>query len=137
MENKRTSTYFLFSDMEPIPFKYVHPLQLKKVKQLSKIKFPTYVKYLMLFGSSLDLTCTQGSDLDLYFIVDEGFQNSIESIIELHGLCSLVHRHFDLLISSEDEFYESSDSINSVEHRILERGAIIYEREKECKTYSA
>ncbi|MDR1540992.1 MAG: hypothetical protein LBU32_23935 [Clostridiales bacterium] len=137
MDKVEISTYYLFSEHETTPFKYVHPLKLNKVKQLSEMEFPSYVKYLILFGSSLDLSCTQASDIDLYFIVDEGYEYCSDTIIELHKLCSNVQSRFDLLVSNEKEFFESSMNVNSVQRKILERGAIIYERKKEFEDNSA
>jgi len=86
---------------------------------------PTYIDYIILFGSSLNLTCTPMSDIDLYVISSDN-----KSAYEyLYKRCKLLKIKADILVSDTISFMEEALDINTVERQVLNQGVVIYEKE--------
>ena len=51
------------------PYRYIHPYQQQNVKTLCEKTFDG-IEYVIIFGSSVNLTCHQHSDLDVCVIGD-------------------------------------------------------------------
>ena len=119
--------YYIFNPGEPHPYKYIHPLKVKKIRALLSQEAPDIVEKIYLFGSSLNLTCKTESDIDLYFITREG---DVEDGDIIHPFCQRIRGRVDILFNTENFFNELSIGLNSVEREILQGGLCIYEKTK-------
>jgi predicted nucleotidyltransferase len=116
--------YYSFSPKLEEPFSLVHPLKTKELMQLVGTDMPCYIDLIILFGSSLDLTCTPYSDVDLYIISDK----KKESHEFVYKRCKELKIKADILSADTESFMEDALDINSIEREILESGLVIYEK---------
>jgi len=117
--------YYHFNPQHPEPFSFIHPLQVKSVMALVDENFPEYIDCVFLFGSSLDLTCSPYSDVDLYVLSAE----NKEAYAYLYNRCKVLKIKADILCGNYESFIEDALDINSIERQVLERGVVIYEKE--------
>ena len=118
-------SFYTFNPEYPEPFSLIHPLKLKHIKALVNEVFPSYIDAVILFGSSLDLTCTPFGDIDLYVISDEN-KRAYEFF---HKKCKALKLKADILVSDTQNFMEEALDINAIERQILKQGVVIYEKE--------
>ena len=116
--------FYNFNPELPEPLNVIHPLQIKAVQQLINCDIPSDIKYIILFGGSLDLTCHPYSDLDLYVISENSDRMDVYE--RMHKICKGLKKRFDILVSSEAEFCESAREFGTVENRVLETGVCIF-----------
>jgi predicted nucleotidyltransferase len=115
---------YIFSPELPAPYRYIHPLKLKKVSAMLNQPIPDYVERIYLFGSSLDLTCQPDSDIDLYFITQSGDPDEYDA---LHAVFT-VAKPVDVLIDSPEGFAALANENDTVEHTVSTWGLCIYEK---------
>ena len=120
--------YYDFNPSLPEPLKLIHPLQLSGVRQLLTNKFPDFIDSIFLFGSSLDVTCDVKSDLDLYVNTSDPDQETVYRY--MHGICQVLPRPFDIIVSTEVDFKNEMVKIGTVESRILQKGVVLYAKDK-------
>ena len=117
--------YYAFNPKYPEPFSLIHPLKVKQVQELVSDAMPAYVDLVILFGSSLDLTCSPFADVDLYVISDDE-KGAYEFF---HKRCKALKIKADILVSDKYGFMEEALDINAVERQILKQGVVVYEKE--------
>lgn len=120
--------FYNFNPDLPEPFNLIHPFQLKSVQKLLSTDIPDIIDAIILFGSSLDLTCHLYSDLDLY-ILSEHFDR-MEVYEKMHKICRSLKKRFDILVSNEADFLDSALDFGSIENSIMKKGVCIYAKEK-------
>lgn len=98
------------------PFKncmFVHPLQQKKVSELLEVlKQNNNVKFVALFGSSVQTSCHVNSDVDIYVHLDK----------EESGL---LKKSFDFPIDLWTNFMADK----RLKTEIAKKGVLVYERD--------
>ena len=117
--------YYTFNPKYPEPFSLIHPLKAKYVMALVDESMPAHIDCIILFGSSLDLTCSPMGDVDLYVISS----SNKESYEYLYKRCKALNIKADILVSDTVTFMEESLDINTVERQVLDRGVVVYEKE--------
>ncbi len=116
-----------FNPQLPEPFKCIHPLQLNKVKRFLDFQFPKAVRYIILFGSSVKLTCSTWSDLDFYIIHEElDDEENDELINEMHQHKRRLSLPCDFLYATLDEFRQLYKQKGNVEYDAYNEGVFIY-----------
>ncbi|MCL1877308.1 MAG: nucleotidyltransferase domain-containing protein [Defluviitaleaceae bacterium] len=118
-------SFYTFKPEYPEPFSLIHPLKVEQIRALASEDMPNCIDTVILFGSSLDLTCTPISDVDLYVLCDD----EKKSYAHLHKLCKALKIKADILTSDAETFMEEALDINSVERQVLNQGVVIYEKE--------
>jgi len=118
-------SFYTFNPQYPEPFSLIHPLKVKQIQELVNCALPAYIDLVILFGSSLDLTCSPFGDIDLYVISDDkkgayGF---------FHKRCKALKMKADILVSDKHAFMEEALDINAIERQILRQGVVVYEKE--------
>ncbi|MCL2188636.1 MAG: nucleotidyltransferase domain-containing protein [Defluviitaleaceae bacterium] len=116
--------FYTFNPNFPEPFSLIHPLKVNLVIELVEETPPEYVQFVILFGSSLDLTCTPLGDIDLYVISEED-KNAYEFF---YKRCKALKIKADILVSSAKNFMDEALDINTIERKILEHGVVVYEK---------
>ena len=116
--------FYNFNPDLPEPLNVIHPLQLEAVKNLLASHVPDDVENIILFGGSLDLACHPYSDLDLYVITANPDRMHVYK--KMHEICKTLKKRFDILVSSEDDFWEAANTFGTVENRLLGKGVYIY-----------
>jgi len=114
--------YYDFNPNMPLPFRVIHPLQVYSVKTLLSRSIPDDVIWIILFGSSLDLTCSPKSDLDLGVVFENARDEAATK--RMYMMCKNLGRSFDMLPLDSDDLDEPL--FGSVEWRILNEGVVIY-----------
>jgi len=105
------------------PLRFVHPIQVKSISHLLSEPFSDYIDYVILFGSSLDLSCGIDSDIDIYIISEHDPEIVYKEIYDrLRG----IGRPFDILVSACEDFVSETKEFGTVEHRILQEGLCLY-----------
>ena len=117
--------FYTFNPEYPEPFSLIHPLKAKHIMELLDCTIPTHIDCIILFGSSLDLTCTPMSDVDLYVISND----NKKSYEYLYKRCKALNIKADILVSDTITFMEEALDINTVERQVLEQGVVVYEKE--------
>jgi predicted nucleotidyltransferase len=117
--------FYMFNSDYHEPFSFIHPLKVKHIKELVNDTLPPYIKGVILFGSSLDLTCTPFGDIDLYIISDE----NKKAYEYFHKRCKALKIKADILVSDTQTFMEEALDINTIERQILNQGVVVYEKE--------
>jgi len=117
-------SYYTFNPEYPEPFSVIHPLKVNHIIELVNDTMPTHIDCVILFGSSLNLTCSPFGDIDLYVISDDS-RNSYEY---LHRRCKELKIKADILVSNTMAFMEESLDINTVERQVLNQGVVVYEK---------
>ena len=118
--------FYTFNPEYPEPFSLIHPLKVNHIiKLISGIALPAYINSVILFGSSLNLTCTPFGDVDLYVISSEN-KKAYEFF---HKRCKALKIKADILVSDMQTFMEEALDINAIERQILRQGVVIYEKE--------
>lgn len=117
-------SFYTFNPKYPEPFSLIHPLKVKYIMELVDEAMPAYIDCVILFGSSLSLTCTPFGDIDLYVISNDN-KNSYEY---LHRRCKALKIKADILVSDTATFMEEAIDINSVERQVLNQGVVVYEK---------
>lgn len=101
----------------------VDPFELLKKALETKFGF----KKVFIFGSSAYGNPDKNSDIDLCIITDLNNKRKIDVIREVRReLIKLIHRPFDILVYSENEFNERSVLKSTLEYKILTDGKKIY-----------
>lgn len=118
-------SFYTFNPNYPEPFSLVHPLRVKYVMNLVSDTIPAYVKCVILFGSSLDLSCTPFGDVDLYVISDD----NASAYEFFHKRCKALKIKADILVSDAQTFMEEALNLNAIERQVLRQGVVIYEKE--------
>ena len=118
-------SFYKFNPERPEPFSLIHPLKAEQILELVNEKFPAYIDCVILFGSSLDLTCTPFGDVDLYVLSDES-ENAYEFF---HKRCKALRIKADILVSNIKTFMEEALDINAIERQVLKKGVVVYEKE--------
>ena len=84
-------------------------------------------KKIILFGSYANKTQNQDSDIDICIITnDKKRKIDLLRTLRKHLLVQVNHP-MDLLIYTENEFYEKAHSYKGLENTILEKGITLYE----------
>ena len=117
-------SFYTFNPEYPEPFSLIHPLKVKHVQEVVSCIFPAYIDCVILFGSSLNLTCTPFGDVDLYVISDDE-KGAYEFF---HKRCKALKIKADIIVSNKQAFMEEAIDINSIERQILRQGVVIYEK---------
>jgi len=118
-------SFYTFNPQYPEPFSLIHPLKVKHIQDMLSGSLPTYIDCAILFGSSLDLTCTPFGDVDLYVISDD-----VKAAYEFfHKRCKMLKIKADIIVSDRQTFMEEAIDINSIERQILRQGVVVYEKE--------
>ena len=117
--------FYTFNPDYPEPFSLIHPLKAKHIMELVDDAIPTYIDCIILFGSSLNLTCTPLGDVDLY-VISKDDKKSYEYI---YNRCKKLNIKADILVSDTITFMEEALDINTVERQVLEQGVVVYEKE--------
>jgi len=110
--------------MHPEPFSLIHPLKAKHIMALVDSTMPAHIDCIILFGSSLDLTCSPMGDVDLYVISSD----NKESYEYLYKRCKALEIKADILVSDTITFMEEALDINTIERQVLEQGVVVYEK---------
>ena len=118
-------SYYNFNHNLPMPYKVIHPLQVNAVRKLLSNEMPEGLEMLVLFGSSLDLTCNPASDLDLAIIHDDKDADRVKEA--MHKICQGVGRPFDLLSVSREDLL--NPEFGSIEYHIMQRCVVLYAKE--------
>jgi predicted nucleotidyltransferase len=116
-------SFYIFNPEYPEPFSLIHPLKLEQVKALVSDALPPYISCVILFGSSLDLTCTPFGDVDLYVITDDG-KSAYKYFYEK---CKKLNMKADILVADAQTFMEEALDINAIERQVLKQGVVVYE----------
>jgi len=117
--------FYTFNPGYPEPFSLIHPLKAKHIMELVEGTMPEYIDCIILFGSSLDLTCSPMGDVDLYVISSD----NKKSYEYLYKRCKALKIKADILVSDTMTFMEETLDINTVERQVLEQGVVVYEKE--------
>lgn len=124
--------YRLFNKELARPFCFIHPYIVSDIQLLLQQTFPAYVRSVFLFGSSLDLTCHMGSDIDLYFILENGIDEDEDVYTripeELYRICRIMKRKYDILFGTEEYVDCYKKDPFGVEYEAVELGLNIYQR---------
>jgi len=118
-------SFYKFNPQYPEPFSLIHPLKVKHVQELVAGQLPAYIDCVILFGSSLNLTCTPFGDVDLY-VISSDEKGAYEFF---HKRCKALKIKADILVSDKQSFMEEAIDINSIERQILQQGVVVYEKE--------
>ena len=118
-------SFYTFNPEYPEPFSLIHPLKVKHIMELVSDALPSYIDSVILFGSSLDLSCTPFGDVDLYVISDE----TKRAYEFFHKRCKALKMKVDILVSDTQTFMEEALDINAIERQILRQGVVVYEKE--------
>lgn len=118
-------SFYNFNPQYPEPFSLIHPLKVKQIQELVNCILPEHIDCAILFGSSLNLTCTPFGDVDLYVISDDE-KGAYEFF---YKRCKLLKIKADILVSDKQTFMEEAVDINSIERQILKQGVVVYEKE--------
>ena len=118
-------SFYTFNPKYSEPFSLIHPLKVNHVLELINDSIPEYIDGVILFGSSLDLTCTPFGDIDLYVISREG-KKSYEYF---HKRCKALKIKADILVADTQTFMEEALDINAIERQVLKQGVVVYEKE--------
>ena len=114
---------YIFNPTMDSPLRFIHPMQVKSVSRLLDEPFPDYIDYVILFGSSLDLTCGNGSDLDFY-VISESDTDMVYK--EFYDRCKALGKPFDIIVSTREDFSAESSVLGTVENRIMQEGLCLY-----------
>ena len=120
--------YYNFNPDLPEPLNVIHPLQVPGIKQLMSNAFPEDIELIILFGSSLDLTCGIFSDLDLFIITNS--ENEFDSYETVRALCLPIKKRFDILVSNMENFLYASKQHGTIESNLMRKGVCIYAGKK-------
>jgi len=104
-------------------------LKVNHIMELVNDTMPVYIDCVILFGSSLNLTCTPSGDVDLY-VISSDIQKSYEY---LHRRCKELKIKADILVSDAIGFMEEALDMNTIERQVLSQGVVVYEK----KSYTA
>jgi len=85
----------------------------------------------ILFGSHVWGTPEPGSDVDLLVIVTESDMSEYERAVQGHRCLSGLDVAKDVIVKTRAEFEFFRQVTASLEHKIAERGKILYERSQE------
>jgi len=118
-------SFYEFNPQYAEPFSLIHPLKVGQIQELVSDAVPAYVDLVILFGSSLDLTCSPFADVDLYVISDDE-KGAYEFF---HKRCKALKIKADILVSDKYGFMEEALDINAIERQILKQGVVVYEKE--------
>ena len=121
-------SYYNFNPELPEPMNVIHPYQLSSVECLLKNTFPEEIKLIILYGGSLDLACGKNSDLDLYIVTHDECEFKIYEA--MRALCLPLKKKFDILVSNQENFLNSSKDHGTVEARIMQKGVCLYAKQK-------
>lgn len=119
---------YKFSNSLNYPLNMIHPYQLSKVQGLLHTVFSPDIKKIIIFGSSVTRYFLPTSDLDIC-VLYTGERDSFEVYEEMHSVCKVFFRKFDLLVFNEDEFDEEN-SVGSIEREIKKTGVVIYAKKE-------
>lgn len=118
-------SFYTFNPQYPEPFSLIHPLRVKSVMDLINTPMPSHIDGVILFGSSLDLSCTPFGDVDLYVLSDDN-----ESAYKFfHARCKALKIKSDIIVSDTKTFMEEALDLNTIERQILKQGVVVYEKE--------
>ena len=118
--------YHNFNPSMAAPYNKIHPLQVNAVRILLSRDIPAGVERIILFGSSLDLTCNPHSDLDLAVIFDDPLDEEVVS--SMYKTCKNLGRPFDILVLDKEDLIEPP--LGSVEQEILKKGVVLYAKKE-------
>ena len=113
----------------PPPFHVIHPIQLKAVQKLLTLDIPDVIDYIFLFGGSLELSCDQWSDLDLYIIYRDGADRN-NVTMGMKPLCKQLGKACDILAADRETFLAHVYDLNTVENEVLTKGVCIYAKDE-------
>jgi predicted nucleotidyltransferase len=118
---------YIFNPEMPVPFKYIHPLQVKKVRAFVSNTFSPFVQFIYVFGSSIDLTCHSGSDIDFYVIYKDIDNEQLEKLQEeMHRFGRLLKTKCDFIYDTYDNYRAYADEIGTVEYDVYREGVCVY-----------
>ena len=105
------------------PFNRIHPRQREIVKCFVEMPKADFIREIWIFGSSATLYCRDDSDLDVFFVVDDGTTMRDVSLWTARNTPSYT---YDFLAEYKDDFYNATDGVKK---NILEKGIKIWERD--------
>lgn len=105
------------------PLNKIHPRQRAIVKHFIEMPKADFIQEIWVFGSSATLYCRDDSDLDIFFVVDEGTTMRDVSLWTAQNTPSYT---YDFLAEYKEDFYNSP---SGVKKNILDKGVKIWERE--------
>jgi predicted nucleotidyltransferase len=118
---------YIFNPDRPAPLKYIHPLQVKKVEAFLENKFSPDIRFILIFGSSIDLTCHSGSDIDFYVIHKEIDETQLEKLQEeMYRYGRALKTKCDFIYETYDNYRAHADEIGTVEYDVYREGVCIY-----------
>lgn len=102
------------------PYIYIHPHKQQIVKQIVDA-IPNWVDYLIVFGSAVNATCKQTSDVDLCVIGQRKDSDNVEDFDNLH-VDIITHNTVTSFKDSisKNPYSASSDAYN--------KGVVVYAR---------
>ena len=124
--------YYFFRDKYKIEqpwVRYINPRKQKLVYEMLK-DVPSWIEYVIIFGSAVTPNCREDSDLDICVIGDKKEENNIKLWTCLDGVeKDIIYR------TSVQDFKESLKTQPfGVVYEIKKSGVIVYEREKNIIT---
>ncbi len=111
----------------PAPFKFIHPLQVKKVKRFLMKDFPPAIRFILVFGSSIDLTCHSNSDIDFYIIHKDIEPEQLEALREeMYAHKRSLKLECDYIYETYENYRAYADEPGTVEYDVYREGVCIY-----------
>jgi hypothetical protein len=106
---------YVFNPHMPAPFKYIHPLQVNKVRKFLETEFSPFIRFILLFGSSIDLTCHSASDLDFYVIhADIGDEDREKLQTEMYWYARSLNIRCDFIYETYENYRAYAEEIGLV-----------------------
>jgi hypothetical protein len=118
---------YIFNPDMPVPLRYIHPLQVKKVQAFLSKAFSPDIEFILIFGSSIDLTCHSGSDIDFYIIhksIDDTWLEALRD--EMYWYGRSLNFKCDFLYETYENYRAYADEIGTVEYDVYREGVCIY-----------
>lgn len=106
------------------PLNRIHPRQRKIVKHFIEMPKADFIQEIWVFGSSATLYCRDDSDLDIFFVVDDG---TTMKDVSLWTARNTPPYTYDFLAEYKDDFYNSPTGVKKNVH---EKGIKIWERKR-------
>lgn len=103
------------------PYNYIHPYKQEAVKMTLE-RVPSWVEWVILFGSAIHPMCRQDSDIDLVVVGDNQQEPTDSFVLETHD--------YDILHYKDVESFLEKVKNNpfSASSQAYQKGVVIYAR---------
>lgn len=118
--------YYNFNPSMHEPLNLVHPIKLPIIKNLMDCEMPQEVDFIILFGSSLDLTCNGRSDIDLLVITEHEDHDMIYG--KMREICYRFSKKYDIVISNRASILADVGIPGTLSKEIEKKAVCIYEK---------